>query len=126
MCLRVIFSILFCWSCLVLVVAQDTRNASPINSTKPKYQVVKKEKKGLFGFLKKDKDTLYKTYEEELVSFRKRVSESYKENAKVDHKVSKVKRKETKRGEPFHGHKRPPKKRPPGKQKFCKVCKIKH
>lgn len=67
-----------------------------------------------------------KTAEEEKIAFRKRVNEAYKKNAKTELKASKVKKREAKKGEQFHGHKRPPKKRPPGKQKFCKICKIKH
>lgn len=103
--------------------AQDTRNVA---TPKPQYQAFKKEKKSLFSFLKKEKKVELKTNEEERIAFRKRVSEAYRENAKAEYEVYKVKRKEAKKGERFHGHKRPPKKRPPGKQKFCKVCRIKH
>jgi len=126
MCLRISFAILSCWFLLDFATAQNTRNTSTEKPPKPQYPAVKKEKKGFFGFLKKEKNIQYKTSEEELIAFRKRVSESYGENAKIQQKVHKVKRKEAKKGEPFHGHKRPPKKRPPGKQKFCKVCRIKH
>ncbi|MEQ9305892.1 MAG: hypothetical protein RJQ14_18405 [Marinoscillum sp.] len=121
-------------NCLILLVvcfatfsyAQDTRSAEVRKPPRPQYQAVKKEKKGFFDFLKKDKSKELKTSEEELVAFRKRVSKAYAENAKVDRKVQKVKKREAKKGEKFHGHKRPPKKRPPGKQKFCNVCKMKH
>jgi hypothetical protein len=110
----------------LLSYAQDTRSAEVRKPSQPRYQSVKKEKKGLFHFLKKDKNNELKTSQEELVVFRKRVSKAYAENAKIDRKVRKAKKREAKKGEKFHGHKRPPKKRPPGKQKFCNVCKMKH
>lgn len=121
-------------NCLILLIAcfatlsyaQDTRSAEARKPPRPQYQSVKKEKKGFFNFLKKDKSKELKTSQEELIAFRKRVSKAYAENAKVDRKVQKVKKREAKKGEKFHGHKRPPKKRPPGKQKFCNVCKMKH
>jgi len=106
--------------------AQDTRNVTNPTPPKPQYQAIKKKKKGFFSFLKKKDNVQLRTNEEELMAFRKRVSESYRENAKAEYKAYKVKRKEAKKGKQFHGHKRPPKKRPPGKQKFCKVCRIKH
>ena len=106
--------------------AQDTRNVSTPTPPGPQYQAVKKEKKGFFSFLKKEKKVEQMSNEEVRLAFRKRVSASYKENAKAEYKIYKVKRKEAKKGVRFHGHKRPPKKRPPGKQKFCKVCRIKH
>ena len=106
--------------------AQNTRTPDAYKPPRPQYQSYKKQKKGLFGFLKKDKRLELKTAEEESVAFRKRVSLAYKENAKTERKAEKVKIKEAKKGESFYGHKRPPKKRPPGKQKFCKICKIKH
>ena len=124
MCLRVIFTILFFEAFVVFANAQNTRNVSPVNPPpKPQYQP---EKKTPFGFLKKDKAISYKTYEEETAAFRKKVSKAYKENAKAEQRVEKVKKKEARKGEKFHGHRRPPKKRPPGKQKFCRVCRIKH
>ena len=106
--------------------AQDTRNPETIRPTRPQYQPVKKKKKGVFGFLKKDQKQELKTAEEESAAFRARVSQAYRENTKEAIKAEKVKIKEARKGESFYGHKRPPKKRPPGKQKFCKVCKIKH
>ena len=117
---------LFLFVFAVVVAAQDTRNVSTPTAPRPQYQAYKKEKKGLFGFLKKKETTELRSNEEELAAFRKRVSASYKENAKAEYKAYKVKKKEAKKGVKFHGHKRPPKKRPPGKQKFCKVCRIKH
>ena len=109
------------------VSAQDTRNVANPTPPKPQYQAYKKEKNGLFSFLKKEKKgPQTQTSAEAVADFRKRVSASYKENAKDEYKAYKVKRKEAKKGKKFHGHKRPPKKRPPGKQKFCKVCRIKH
>ncbi|MEQ9466357.1 MAG: hypothetical protein RLN88_03045 [Ekhidna sp.] len=120
----------FLWVVLVFVsgagLAQNTRNAETPKPRQPQYQAAKKEKKSLFSFLKKEKKAELKTAEEEKFAFRKRVNEAYRENAKVEYKARKVKKKEAKKGEKFHGHKRPPKKRPAGKQKFCKICKIKH
>lgn len=112
--------------CIGLLFAQNTRTAEIPKPPTPQYQATKKEKKSIFSFLKKDKSLQLRTSEEEKLAFRKRVSKAYKENAKAERKADKIKRREAKRGEKFHGHKRPPKKRPPGKQKFCKVCRIKH
>ena len=106
--------------------AQDTRNVETPASPNVRYKSVKSERKGFFSFLKKKERAGVRTNEEELAAFRKRVSEAYRENAKAEYKAHKVKRKEARSGEKFHGHKRPPKKRPPGKQKFCKICRIKH
>jgi len=108
-----------------VAMAQDTRSPDT-KSSRPQYRSFKKQKKGLFAFLKKDNKVELKTAEEESKAFRMRVSQAYRENTKEAIKAEKVKRKEARKGESFYGHKRPPKKRPPGKQKFCKVCKIKH
>jgi len=106
--------------------AQNTRSTE-VKQPAPRYQAYKKEKKGLFSFLKKkNKEPQLKSLEDEKLAFRKRVSEAYWENEKVNYKTQKVKKKEAKKGKKFHGHKRPPKKRPVGKQKFCKVCRIRH
>ena len=108
-------------------VAQNTRNPDAYKPPKPQYQSAKKEKKGLFGFLKKSrKKPELKTAAEESQDFRKRVNQAYAQNEKTLIKAERVKMKEAKKGKSFFGHKKPPKKRPPGKQKFCKVCKIKH
>lgn len=106
--------------------AQDTRSPDSYKPPRAQYQSSKQEKKGLFSFFKKNQKVELKTAEEESIAFRARVSQAYRENTKTAIKAEKVKRKEAKKGESFYGHKRPPKKRPPGKQKFCKVCKIKH
>lgn len=109
-----------------LSVAQDTRSPDAPKPPRPRYQSFKQEKKGLFAFLKKNNRNSLKTAEEESQAFRIRVSQAYRENNKTAIKAERVKMKEAKKGESFYGHKRPPKKRPPGKQKFCKVCRIKH
>ncbi|WP_420318382.1 hypothetical protein [Ekhidna sp.] len=124
--MRKIVLILFVGFFASMSFAQNTRSAEIRKPPKPQYQAAKKEKKGLFNFLKKDKKAESKTNQEELVAFRSRVSKAYAENEKVERKVWKNNRREAKKGKKFHGHKRPPKKRPPGKQKFCKVCRIKH
>ena len=109
-----------------LVCAQNTRSPESYKPPKAQYQASKQQKKGFFSFLKKDSKTELKTAEEESIIFRARVSQAYKENEKANIKAEKIKRKEAKKGQSFYGHKRPPKKRPPGKQKYCKICKIKH
>ena len=119
-----IFLILLC-ICSISY-AQDTRSPESVRPARPQYQSAKKEKKGLFGFLKKEQKHELSTAQEEYIAFRARVSQAYRENTKEAIKAERVKMKEAKKGESFYGHKRPPKKRPPGKQKFCKVCKIKH
>ncbi|GAB4230808.1 MAG: hypothetical protein Tsb0034_02840 [Ekhidna sp.] len=106
--------------------AQNTRDVATPKPPRPQYQASKKEKKGLFSFLKKDKAGNYTTEEEERMALRKRLSATFKERAKTEYKANRRRKKEAKKGEKFHGHKRPPKKRPAGKQKFCKICKIKH
>lgn len=103
-----------------LVTAQNTRNVAAPKPPKPQYQAVKKEKKGLFSFLKKDKKK--KTNADQVAEFRTRVKRAQKENAKEEKLADKKRYKE----HGYFGHKRPPKKRPPEKMKFCKVCKIKH
>lgn len=106
--------------------AQNTRNPDAYQPRAPQYQSVKKEKKGLFSFLKKKKKQEFKTANEASAAFRVRVSQAYKEKAKLAIKAERVKMKEAKKGQSFFGHKKPPKKREPSKQKFCKVCRIKH
>lgn len=107
---------------VVSVYAQDTRSTETPKPSPPKYQSVKKEKKSFFSFLKKKEEPVYKTREEEIADFRAKMK-----------KVARQKRKEEKLAEKpeysdpsYFGHKKPPKKRPPGKQKFCKICRIKH
>ncbi len=118
--------------CLLLLIVygysygQDTRSPDSYKPPKTQYVAGKKQKKGFFSFLKKEPKTELKTAEEESAIFRARVSQAYRENAKEDIKAERIKRKEAKKGQSFYGHKRPPKKRPPGKQKYCKICKIKH
>ena len=123
---RIILTAIVLYFGVGVLSAQNTRSVDDPRQSRPQYQAVKKDKKGFFSFLKKDRRTQLKTSEEEKIEFRKRVSKAYKENAKTEIKAERVKRKEAKKGVKFHGHKRPPKKRPPGKQKFCKICRIKH
>ena len=117
-----IFIITVCISCTAL--AQNTRSTETPKPPKPQYQAVKKEKKGLFSFRKKNKKTnpYYSTKEEEIAAFRKKMKTVYKQKAKEEKLAKKPEYSE----HSYFGHKRPPKKRPPGKQKFCKVCKMKH
>ncbi len=124
MFLKVFALSIFCLAHLT-VLGQDTRNSSS-TVAKPRFGFYKKEKKRFLGFLKKENEANYKTHQEELLALRARVSKAQKENAKEEYRAYRVKNKEAKKGVQFHGHKRPPKKRPPRKQKFCKICKIKH
>lgn len=97
--------------------AQNTRSAATPTAPKPAYQSAKKkQKKGMFAFIKKKKP------KNEVVEFRKRIHKVYKQKAKEEKKLEKPRYSDPS----YFGHKRPPKKRPVGKQKFCKVCKIKH
>ena len=118
---RFLILIFFC-SSSVLCFGQDTRNVEAPKPPRPAYQAYKKEKKGLFAFLRKSETKQLKTPEEESAAFRARIRQVNKENAKEQNKIDRMERKKA----GYFGHKRPPKKRPPGKQKFCKVCKIKH
>ena len=101
------------------VVAQNTRTVDSPKVPRPQYQSAKKEKKGMFAFLKKDKSQSKKTEVEE---FRTRLKKVYKEKAKEEKLSDKKRYKE----HGYFGHKRPPKKRPPEKMKYCKVCQLKH
>jgi len=109
-----------------MLYAQYTRNAEAPQPPRPQYQAFKREKISIFSIVKKEKKAEARTQAEEQAEFRKRVMRSTRESYKADAKANKLKRKEAKSGQLFLGHKRPPKKRPPGKQKFCKVCRIKH
>ena len=109
-----------CFSCIAF--AQDTRNTESTKSKRAQYEQVKKEKKKLISFRKKKTDPYRSTKEEEIAAFRKRMKKVYKLKAKEE----KLAKKPEYSDPSYFGHKRPPKKRPPGKQKFCKVCKMKH
>ncbi|MEQ9405878.1 MAG: hypothetical protein RIM99_19960 [Cyclobacteriaceae bacterium] len=98
--------------------AQNTRSTESPKPPRPTYQSQKKkEKKGFFAFLKKENKP-----KNEVAEFRARLSKVYKKKAKEEKKADKPQYSDSS----YFGHKRPPKKRPVGKQKFCKVCKIKH
>ena len=97
-------------------VAQNTRSTETLKPPRPAYQSAKKEKKGMFAFLKKEKP------KNEVAEFRARLKKVYKQKAKEE----KLSEKPRYSDPSYFGHKRPPKKRPVGKQKFCKECKIKH
>ncbi len=109
-----------------LCVGQNTRSAETPKQPLPRYQASKVEKKGLFKSSKKNNTANKSTVKSEVEDFRANVLKRQKANAKKEYKLAKVERREAKKGKSFFGHKRPPKKRPPGKQKFCKVCRLKH
>ena len=106
--------------CLVIsfgTMAQNTRSTTVPVTPRPAYQSAKKkQKKGMFAFLKKEKP------KNEVADLRDRLQKVYKQKAKEEKKMEKPQYSNPS----YFGHKRPPKKRPVGKQKFCKVCKIKH
>lgn len=112
------------FSVIVLIIpffglSQNTRNTESPKATRYS-EFEKDENKGFLFFKKKEKHT--STYEEEVVDFRKRVSEAYRKNAKEEIESQKKRYQDP----TYFGHKRKPKKRKPGNQKFCKVCGIKH
>ena len=102
--------------------AQNTRDTEAPRTPRPQYQAFKKEKKSVFSFLKKRKKIEFKTNQEEVADFRARIRQVNREKIREERKANKPQF----TNHEYFGHKRPPKKRPPGKQKFCKVCKIKH
>ncbi|MEO9485337.1 MAG: hypothetical protein ABJG47_17900 [Ekhidna sp.] len=107
------------------VTGQNTRSTETPKPPQPQYQAAKKEKKSFLSFLKKkDKkpNPFYSTKEEEVTAFRKKMKAVSKKKAKEE----KLAKKPEYSDPSYFGHKRPPKKRPVGKQKFCKVCKMKH
>lgn len=99
--------------------AQNTRSVDAPNPPRPQYQSAKKEKKGIFASKKSSKS---KSGKSEVEEFRSRLQKVYKQRAKEEYKMDKPRYKDP----TYFGHKKPPKKRKVGKQKFCKVCKIKH
>ncbi len=99
--------------------AQNTRSTDAPKPPRPAYQATKKEKKGAFAFLKKKEKNQGK---DEVAEFRARLQKVYKQKAKEERLADKPRYKDP----TYFGHKRKPKKRPVGKQKFCKICKIKH
>ena len=108
-------SVLFLTS---LAFAQNTRSVDTPKPPRPAYQSAKKERKGSLAFLKKKN----KPPKSEVEEFRSRLQKVYKQKAKEEKLSDKARYKDPS----YFGHKKPPKKRPVGKQKFCKVCKIKH
>ena len=46
----------------LMLMGQNTRNVAAPTPPKPQYQAVKKEKKGLFSFLRKDKSKSVSAY----------------------------------------------------------------
>ena len=102
--------------CCVVAYGQDTRNTESPRKNNRYYQSSKKEKKGLF----KKKET--NQGKNEVAEFRARLQKVYKQKAKEERQADKPRYKDPS----YFGHKRKPKKRPVGKQKFCKICKIKH
>ncbi|MEO1253806.1 MAG: hypothetical protein AAFY41_02810 [Bacteroidota bacterium] len=106
---------------------QNTRNTEAPKPPRPQYQATKVEKKSFLSFLKKKDRGIQRTSNQsEIQQFRANVAQRQREKAKIEYKLAKLERKEEKKGKSFFGHKKPPKKRPPGKQKFCKICRIKH
>lgn len=101
------------------VAAQNTRSTEAPKPPRPTYQSSKKDKKGVFAFLKKNEK---KQGKDEVAEFRSRLQKVYKQKAKEERLADKPRYKDPS----YFGHKKKPKKRPVGKQKFCKVCKIKH
>ncbi len=99
--------------------SQNTRSTEAPKPPRPTYQASKKEKKGAFAFLKKKQK---KQGKDEVAEFRDRLQKVYKQKAKEEKLADKPRYKDP----TYFGHKKKPKKRPVGKQKFCKVCKIKH
>lgn len=122
--MKKVYLIIFVIGISGVALGQNTRSTETPKPPRPQYQAVKKEKKSVFAFLKKKKKTspFYSTKEEEVAAFRKKMKTVYKQKAKEE----KLAQKPEYSDPSYFGHKRPPKKRPPGKQKFCKVCKMKH
>lgn len=113
-----IIVILICMCGSMATYAQNTRNVEAPKPPTPTYQNVKKEKNFL-NFLKNKKN---RPKSREVAEFRDRMRDVYKQRKKREKLADKKRYKDP----TYFGHKRKPKKRPPGKQKFCKVCGIKH
>lgn len=121
--MKKIYLVIFAVCLSGVLLGQNTRSTEAPKPPRPQYQAAKKEKKSLFAFLKPKKtDPHRSTKAEEVEAFRKRIKKVAKQKAKEE----KLAKKPEYSDPSYFGHKRPPKKRPPGKQKFCKVCKMKH
>ncbi len=118
--MKKIYLVIFAVCLSGFAIGQNTRSADTPKPPRPQYQAVKKEKNSLFK--KKKTNAFTSTKEEEVAAFRKRMKKVAKKKAKEE----KLAKKPEYSDQSYFGHKRPPKKRPPGKQKFCKVCRIKH
>ena len=122
--MKKIYLVIFAICLSGVVIGQNTRSTEAPKPPRPQYQATKKEKKSFLSFKKKKKGTnaFTSTKEEEIAAFRQRMKQVAKKKAKEE----KLAKKPQYSDQSYFGHKRPPKKRPPGKQKFCKVCRIKH
>lgn len=101
--------------------AQSTRDVKSPEPPAPKYQSVKKQKKGFFlfrMFQKKEK----KKNGDAVTAFRADVEDRLEQKAKDARKYDKPQFTDPL----YFGHKKPPKKRKVGKKKFCKECGIVH
>lgn len=60
------------------------------------------------------------------VDFENRANTTKPKSARQLRREERMKKKPQYSDPMYFGHKKPPKKRPPGKQKFCKVCGMRH
>jgi len=112
---KVVLSVFMILGIVLISNGQDTRNTRKPNA--PVYQSQKKKEKKAFFFKR-----LFEKEKTDQEEFRERLKEVYKQKAKEE----KLAQKPQYSNPLYFGHKKPPKKRPIGKQKYCKVCKIKH
>ncbi len=105
-----------------ICIAQNTRNTEMPKLSGIQHQTSKIENKRLFKSSKKKNKIRRSTPKSEVEEFRARLKKVYKKKRKEEKLADKKRYKE----HGYFGHKKPPKKRPPGRQKFCKVCRIKH
>ncbi|MBX2843294.1 MAG: hypothetical protein KTR26_16100 [Flammeovirgaceae bacterium] len=68
----------------------------------------------------------FKSSTKNAFSNKKRTSASAPKSARQLRKEEKMKQKPQYTDPMYFGHKKPPKKRPRGKQKYCKVCQMRH
>lgn len=76
-----------------------------------------KKSKKLFG-----KKSFNRRMDEKVEEYEQRMKDNEKKYKKMEKEMKKPQYSDPM----YFGHKHKPKKRPPGKQKFCKVCGIKH
>lgn len=121
--MKLFFLVFFIGGVVFTGMGQSTRDVSAPKPPAPRYQAIKKQKKGfMWGLFKKKQKVEIKTHQEEVAEFRERMQQT----ARRKSKEAKLAEKPQYSDPLYFGHKKPPKKRKNGKKKFCKECGLTH